>query len=99
MKHCIKNITNTSQEQTFANTFAIILIPVRIVCVLHGELCVVFGKKCFMKLNTESKAENQCMDLQIWCVVLVFECQVCQAQFKKSLPLSSFVNQSIYICK
>ncbi len=33
MKHCIQNITNTSQKQTFANTFAIILIPVRFVCV------------------------------------------------------------------
>ncbi len=33
MKHCIQNITNTSQKQTFANTFAIILIPVRFLCV------------------------------------------------------------------
>ncbi len=33
MKHCIQNITNTSQKQTFANTFAIILIPVSFVCV------------------------------------------------------------------
>ncbi len=57
MKHCIQNITNTSQKQTFANTFAIILIPVRC-CVLHRELCVVFCKKCFMKLKTESKAKN-----------------------------------------
>ncbi len=32
MKHCVQNITNTSQKQTFANTFAIILIPVRFVC-------------------------------------------------------------------
>ncbi len=27
-KHCIQNSTSTSQKQTFANTFAIILIPV-----------------------------------------------------------------------
>ncbi len=36
----IQNITNTSQKQTFANTFAIILIPVRFVCVLNREKCV-----------------------------------------------------------
>ncbi len=40
MKHCIQNITNTSQKQTFANTFAIILISVRCVCVLNREKCV-----------------------------------------------------------
>ncbi len=56
MKHCIQNITNTSQKQTFANTFAIILIPVRFLCYI--ELCFVFCKKCFMKLKTESKADN-----------------------------------------
>ncbi len=39
MKRCIQNITNTSQKQTFANTFAIILIPVSF-CVLHREWCV-----------------------------------------------------------
>ncbi len=33
MKHCIQNITNTSQKQTFANTFDTIVIPVRFVCV------------------------------------------------------------------
>ncbi len=33
MKHCIQNITSTSQKQTFANTSAIILIPDRFVCV------------------------------------------------------------------
>ncbi len=33
MKHCIQNITNTSQKQTFANIFAIILIPVRFLCI------------------------------------------------------------------
>ncbi len=33
MNHCIQNITNTSQKQTFANTFAKILIPVRFFCV------------------------------------------------------------------
>ncbi len=33
MKHCFQNITNTSQKQTFANTFVIILIPVRFLCV------------------------------------------------------------------
>ncbi len=33
MKHCIHNITNTSQKQTFANTFGVILIHVRFVCV------------------------------------------------------------------
>ncbi len=46
-------------KQTFANTFAIILIPVRLCIyffVLHRVLCVVFRKKCFMKLKTE--AEN-----------------------------------------
>ncbi len=32
MKLCIQNITNASQKQTFAITFAI-LIPVRFVCV------------------------------------------------------------------
>ncbi len=32
MKLCIQNITNTSQKQTFANTFAVILIPDRFVC-------------------------------------------------------------------
>ncbi len=32
LKHYIQNITNTSQKQTSANTFAIILIPVRFVC-------------------------------------------------------------------
>ncbi len=40
IKHCIQNITNTSQKQTFANTFAIILISVRFVCVLNREKCV-----------------------------------------------------------
>ncbi len=73
IKHCIQNITNTCQQQTFANTFAIILIPVRLLCV---TLCVVFCQKYIMILKTESKAENECMVLQIWCVVLVFECQV-----------------------
>jgi len=29
-----------------------------------------------MKLKTESKAENKCMVLQIWCVALLFEGQV-----------------------
>ncbi len=33
LKHCIQNITNTSQKQTFANIFVVILIPVRFVCV------------------------------------------------------------------
>ncbi len=48
----------------------IILIPVRFLCYI--ENCVLlFCKKCFMKLKTESKAENECMVLQIWCVVLV----------------------------
>ncbi len=55
MKHCIQNIT--SQKQSFANTAAIILISVRFVTV-HRELCVVFCKKCFMKLKTEAKADN-----------------------------------------
>ncbi len=41
MKHCIQNITNTSQKQTFANTFSIKLINVRFVCV---ELCCVLHK-------------------------------------------------------
>ncbi len=36
------------------------------------ENCVVFCKKCFMKLKTESKAKNQCMVLHIWWVVVVF---------------------------
>ncbi len=44
MKHCIQNITNTSQKQAFANTFAIILIPVRFLCV-YIENCVL----CFAK--------------------------------------------------
>ncbi len=34
----------------------------------HKELCVVFCKKYSIKLKTiESKAENLCMVLQIWC--------------------------------
>ncbi len=36
IENCIQNITNTSQKQIFANTFAIMLIPVS----------VVFCKKC-----------------------------------------------------
>jgi len=52
LKHCIQNKTNTSQKQTFANAFAIILIMLDL-CVLHGELCVVVWKKCFMKVKTE----------------------------------------------
>ncbi len=35
----------------------------RDLCVLHRELCVVFCTKCFMKLKTESKSENQCLVL------------------------------------
>ncbi len=54
MKHCIQNITNTSQKQTFANTFSIKLINVRFVCV---ELCCVLHN-CFVKLQTESRVEN-----------------------------------------
>ncbi len=50
MKHCIQNITNTSQKQTFANTFAVILIPVRFLCV-HRELCVVLCKKLFYEIE------------------------------------------------
>ncbi len=51
MKYCIQNITNTSQTQTFANIFAIILIPEMFVCYI--ENCVLcFAKKCFMKLKT-----------------------------------------------
>jgi len=51
-------------------------------CGLHRELCVVFFKKYFMKLKTESKAENECMDLLIWCVLLLFE--LC-TQLKKTV--------------
>ncbi len=48
MKHCIQNIINTSQKQTFA----LILIPVRFLCYI--ENCVLcFAKRCFMKLKTE----------------------------------------------
>ncbi len=32
------------------------VLPVRFLC--YRELCVVFCKKCFTKLKTESKAEN-----------------------------------------
>ncbi len=39
------------------NFTVITVIPVRF-CVIHRELCVVFCKTCFMKLKTESKADN-----------------------------------------
>ncbi len=75
LKHCVQNITNTPKKQTFANTFAIILILLDF-GVLHRELCVVFCKKYFMKLKTESKVNNLCMVSQNLCVILAFECQV-----------------------
>ncbi len=82
MKRCIQNIINTSQKQTFANTFAIILIIFMQICVLHRELCVVFCKKCFMKWSyfmfycfmSQRPSISVCF-LQIWCVLLLFECQ------------------------
>ncbi len=51
-------------------------------CGLHRELHVVFFKKYFMKLKTESKPENACMVLLIWCVLLLFE--LC-TQLKKTV--------------
>ncbi len=42
-KHWIQNITNTSQKHTFANTFAIILIPVRFLCYIENRVL------CFAK--------------------------------------------------
>ncbi len=44
MKHYVQNITNTSQKQTFTNTFALILIPVRFVeCYIDNSVL------CFAK--------------------------------------------------
>ncbi len=51
MMHDIQNITNTSQEQTFPNTFAMILIPARLLCVT----LVVFCKKVFYKFENRVK--------------------------------------------
>ncbi len=63
-----------SHLQTFTNTFAIILIPVRFVCVTRRTVCCV--------LQNESKPNNYCLVLQIWCVVLVFECQVSEIMWQ-----------------
>ncbi len=89
MTHCIQNITNTFQKQTFANTFGIILIPVRFLCV--RELCVVFCKKCFMKLKTELKAEN-------WELVYGFADLVCGSGVWVS-GFRNCVTSKDFVCK
>ena len=53
------------------------MLPVRIVCALRGELCVVFCKKCFMKLKTESRPK-MCVwfcrfDVWFWCLRFRFQ--------------------------
>ncbi len=48
--------------------------------------CVLCFFKCLMKLKTESKVEN--VVLQIWFVLLLFECQ-----------LSETVTSKDFVCK
>ncbi len=63
MKHCIQNIINTSQKQINS-------------CVFHRELCVVFHKKCFMKLKTLS----QRLIISVWfCRFGVCVLEVCRS--------------------
>ncbi len=95
--HLLQNILTLHSKYhkhiSKANTFAIILIPVKLL--LHRELCVLFSKKCFMKLKTESKAENYCMILQIWCVLLLFECQVSEIVTSKDFVYMQLKNKIV----
>ncbi len=57
MNHCIQYITNIYQKQTFANTFAIILIPDRFLCVTQTIVrCVL--QKVFNEIENWVKGQE-----------------------------------------
>ncbi len=60
MKHCVQNITNTSQKQTFAYTFAIIYIFVRFLCYI--ENCLL----CFAKSVLWNWKLSQRPRISVW---------------------------------
>ncbi len=80
MKHCIQDITTTSQKQTFATPLNIILIIVRFVCYVENW-CVVF-----MKIETV-KGWELVSGLQIWCVLST----VWVSAFRKCVKSNDFV--------
>ena len=45
-------------------------------CLIVVSMCVMFCRKCYMKLQNECEAENMLVVLQIWCVVLLFESHI-----------------------